>query len=972
MPTLSSSIVQHQVASLRDVEEALSRQVLYGGDLATNLLELATVSESALTRVLAETSGLQPVPSGELQRASEAVRRLVPSELALRHGFYPLEERDGALVVAVAEPLSAEVEEDLSFALGLGIVQRAAPLVRIRQAISRDYAITLDRRTQRLIAKLDGMPDPSPSSLPPPQTYTPTLGLPRPPTVPPLAFPGPASEAPASPAPKLTSPERPRESSPDQPRARRNDVAVQGLAGWVRSEAQPRARKRRIGPYTVAMAEQDLQSAETRDDVLRAFFDFAAQYFEYSALFVIHGDLAEGRDAQGPGASAARVNTLGVPLDLPSSLADVRRDGTWHLTRLHGEGIDASFASDLQREIGQVVLLLPIVVRGRGILILYGDHGTSDVELEKVADVMGFAPLVSAALERIIVRKKAQQKGAPLSGAEAGAKPMPRVERPKARLPAMEQRAQALAQALRVHEATPAETAPTEIAAPMEVVAPARVAGPPHVETATDSDLALEEFQLEDLAGTPLPEPEPRSAHRAGQRPPVPQTAQVPAAHGTPSLESMPTVTFANLSSNPPAPSPADMKSGSGSYSGLARPVITIGPARQPATPPQGTPSPPAAKAAMITPADATPLPLSRQAGGAARLRMSGGTGESSPEIALGASEIGEEFADAVAHEEAPLAPSSRKVAYSARRPRPRQSSNEIRLPTVIVDYVSDCRELVRRLIGGDPEAGDKLVEIGEPAISPLIEAFPGPISGEPRRAVGDGPARASDYGPVLRTLMRLGSRVAPFVIVRTNDIDPVVRSWATRLLGELPSVEAAAAVVRRLSDADAEVRRAALAAARLLQSHPEARTAIRDELLELAAAPARPMDARQVALEALADLRDPRSVSRLIRILSDSAPEIVKSAHWALVVISRQDFGRSADEWQKWWDASSNKHRIEWLIDALMHDVADIRRAAGDELKSLTKEYFGYYDDLPKKERARAQQRYREWWESKGKARFP
>jgi len=31
----------------------------------------------------------------------------------------------------------------------------------------------------------------------------------------------------------------------------------------------------------------------------------------------------------------------------------------------------------------------------------------------------------------------------------------------------------------------------------------------------------------------------------------------------------------------------------------------------------------------------------------------------------------------------------------------------------------------------------------------------------------------------------------------------------------------------------------------------------------------------------------------------------------------------------------------------------------------------FGYYDDLPKKERAKAQERYREWWESKGKARF-
>ena len=36
MPTLSSSIVKHNVASVRDVEEALARQAMYGGDLVTN------------------------------------------------------------------------------------------------------------------------------------------------------------------------------------------------------------------------------------------------------------------------------------------------------------------------------------------------------------------------------------------------------------------------------------------------------------------------------------------------------------------------------------------------------------------------------------------------------------------------------------------------------------------------------------------------------------------------------------------------------------------------------------------------------------------------------------------------------------------------------------------------------------------------------------------------------------------------
>jgi hypothetical protein len=53
------------------------------------------------------------------------------------------------------------------------------------------------------------------------------------------------------------------------------------------------------------------------------------------------------------------------------------------------------------------------------------------------------------------------------------------------------------------------------------------------------------------------------------------------------------------------------------------------------------------------------------------------------------------------------------------------------------------------------------------------------------------------------------------------------------------------------------------------------------------------------------------------------------------------------------------------------MHDQPPVRRASGDELKLVTKEYFGYYDDLPKRERERAQALYRSWWEREGRQRF-
>src|ERR1700742_3879905 len=102
MPLLSSSIVKHQLASMEQVEEALARQTAYGGDLLTNLLELQSLSEERVSAALAESFGMNAAPVGELPRAPERVRRLVPADVAQRFACYPLDERAGVLTLAVS------------------------------------------------------------------------------------------------------------------------------------------------------------------------------------------------------------------------------------------------------------------------------------------------------------------------------------------------------------------------------------------------------------------------------------------------------------------------------------------------------------------------------------------------------------------------------------------------------------------------------------------------------------------------------------------------------------------------------------------------------------------------------------------------------------------------------------------------------------------------------------------------------
>ena len=206
-------------------------------------------------------------------------------------------------------------------------------------------------------------------------------------------------------------------------------------------------------------------------------------------------------------------------------------------------------------------------------------------------------------------------------------------------------------------------------------------------------------------------------------------------------------------------------------------------------------------------------------------------------------------------------------------------------------------------------------------------------------------------------------------MLSHVGDVDVDRRFWATYLLTELVYPDALDALVERVFDDEARVRRAARAAARAMaEVHP----GVLVERLDTIAADEKLINARRVlAIEALGETREPHAVPAIIAHLEDSAGEIVTAARAALIAITRQDYGFNADRWDAWWVANQSRHRIEWLIDALMHDHAAIRAAAGEELKITTKEYFGYYDDLPKRERERAQSRYREWWNTVGRVRF-
>ena len=271
-------------------------------------------------------------------------------------------------------------------------------------------------------------------------------------------------------------------------------------------------------------------------------------------------------------------------------------------------------------------------------------------------------------------------------------------------------------------------------------------------------------------------------------------------------------------------------------------------------------------------------------------------------------------------------------------------------------------------LEGDDEEAESQLIRAGGAAMPAIMEQFPGPISVEPLTLDATLP-RVAECGPILRLVASQRRTAVPFVLSLVDHDDADKRFWATYLLTELVYPDAIDAAVRRVFDEDARVRRVARLAARALaESHP---SAVVDRLSPTVQDKIGKKDHRMLAIDTLGETREPLAVLALVPVLSDKSSEIGAAARAALTTITRQDFGTDSRKWEAWWQQHKDHHRLEWLMDALTHEQASIRAAASEELKTITKEFFGYHSDLPKKEREKAQARYREWWKEVGRVRF-
>ena len=445
---LAGLLVRSDAAKPAQVEEALQRQVLYGGALDTNLLELDAIDEATLAPFLARASGLPLAPVETFDAVDARARRSFPARLAERHGLVPFLLDGRTLQIACAYPVDAALLDEISFMLSLILRPHIAPEFRVRLAVEQLYGQTAPLRFHELRKRFGVAPtlyvegrQKQAYGLEKLENYVTGSMAPLPRGRPAEQRSDPVEVAATQ---REYAPQGAREEIIDltidleAPHVSEEPPAVE-LGGGGEEDVQfeeeegavlpipltsfvveePAGAPRSIEPgsreaerqaqvaWTAAEALARLSVAQNRDVAIEIVLRYARRHFEYAAAFVVLGGHALGWDAIGPSPDARRrTDSLTVSLEAPSALRTVVQTRGRFLGPPPDDEGTARLIEALGRDRPRTLLLLPIEIRDRVVAVLWAEHGTKAVGPKRAAETMRVAQGLAPALEAMIRARK--------------------------------------------------------------------------------------------------------------------------------------------------------------------------------------------------------------------------------------------------------------------------------------------------------------------------------------------------------------------------------------------------------------------------------------------------------------------------------------------------------------------------------------------------------------------------------------
>lgn len=430
-PKLGELLVKEGATTPAAVHDALKNQVIFGGRLGTNLLEIKGISEEALARALGRQHAV-PALFGPMQLDPLATALLKP-EIADRYDAVPYALADRRLALMVVDPKDLAMLDEVAFATGKRVHPIVAPEARVWALLREAYGI--DRHLRGIDVDFARLRVAATATAVPRGSVTSTAAAAQD-LVDEGAFeemyaarsndaplPAPPPETPAAPPPATATPtddgvieltELLEEAPPPAPAVAPPDLAAQVLAALSAGagHAPPERLDRPApppetepSPLGFDQALRFLEGVTARDAIAAAVLRYARSRFARAVLFTVQRGGAHGWAGLGEKLGREAVRRIHLALGTPGIVDTVVR------TRAHFLGPIPKTEANIRllKAIGGGVptnaLVVPILAAGRVVNVFYADGGKGGlVDAGGVGELLILATRIAKSYDALLER----------------------------------------------------------------------------------------------------------------------------------------------------------------------------------------------------------------------------------------------------------------------------------------------------------------------------------------------------------------------------------------------------------------------------------------------------------------------------------------------------------------------------------------------------------------------------------------
>jgi hypothetical protein len=393
---LGEILLERGVITPTQLKKALDAQLIFGGRVGTNLLELGYLDEESLAQALEQQQSAEVAGPGSFRSIPAHVIRSLPLSLVKRHKVVPLAVEEHSIRVALSDPNDLVILDEIAFVTGKQVKALVAPEARLLEAMESYYGIsrptrfvTLSDEVRRQMAAPPG--DEDSGDVHPARPHAVEIG--RPVT--------PESEMVVGAVETAHEEEKPveeREAAAHTLEVLREERAREERAHAEALRTQP--------PPGMEEASERLALIETRDEIGDILLDFAAPRFRRVGLFILQKGRTLGWNGRGEGIEHDRVRAVQIPRDLPSVFDALGGGSGYYLGEVEDLPGNELLVQAMGGEQPEVAFVIPVPFQDRHIAALYGDCSAARMGSLDVRNLRTLVRKAGLAMEMLLLKHR--------------------------------------------------------------------------------------------------------------------------------------------------------------------------------------------------------------------------------------------------------------------------------------------------------------------------------------------------------------------------------------------------------------------------------------------------------------------------------------------------------------------------------------------------------------------------------------